>query len=30
MGAVYVIGTADTKSEELNYIKSVIEADPRL
>ena len=26
MGAVYVIGTADTKSEELNYIKSVIEA----
>jgi uncharacterized protein (UPF0261 family) len=26
MSAVYVIGTADTKSEELNYIKSVIEA----
>jgi uncharacterized protein (UPF0261 family) len=26
MGAVYVIGTGDTKSEELNYIKSVIEA----
>lgn len=26
MGSVYVIGTGDTKSEELNYIKSVIEA----
>lgn len=26
MGAVYVIGTGDTKSEELDYIKSVIEA----
>ncbi len=26
MSAVYVIGTGDTKSEELKYIKSVIEA----